>query len=307
MKSRVGRFDPPTPLVRHGARGYQARMSRSLMALVLVVGLGGFAAPAAAQVCGDADGNGSVSVVDGVQTLREAAGLESLCTAAACDVDGNGSVSVTDGVNVLRKAAGLTIVENCGGSVAGQPATVLGELHTLFEIGVAYATSSPVTACDNGVDGDVEVDTLEGETTTSFTTCQVGDVILYGDVTVGPDLLTFGFFEADTVPDEDFIADYDGELTLGTSGAGRSLRGSVDVTTESASTLVVTFNGAVVTNGILTGGSVTVDLADSDISDQFTSFTIAFDGSGFANVTATDGGGGTSNYRLEIATGNVTQ
>lgn len=277
------------------------------MAFILVVGLGGIAAPAAAQVCGDADGNGSVSVVDGVQTLREAAGLPSVCTAATCDVDGNGSVSVTDGVNVLRKAAGLTIVENCGGSVAGQPATVLGEIHTLLEIGVAYATSSPVAACDNPVDGTVEFDTLEGETTTSFTTCQVGEVILYGDVTVGPTLLTFGFFEADTVPDEDFIADYDGELTLGTSGAGRSLTGPVDVTTESASTFVVDFNGAVVTNGVLTGGSVTVDLADSDISDQFTSLALTFDGSGFANVTATDGGGGTSTYRLEIATGNVTQ
>jgi hypothetical protein len=282
-------------------------MSRSLMALVFVVGLSGIASPAAAQECGDADGNGSVSVVDGVQTLREAAGLESLCTVAACDVDGNGSVSVTDGVNVLRKAAGLTIVENCGGSVAGQPATVLGEIHTLLEIGVAYATSSPVAACDNPADGTVEFDTLEGETTTSFTACQVGEVILYGDVTVGPTLLAFGFFEADTVPDEDFIADFDGELVLGTSGAGRSLTGPVDVTTESASTFVVDFNGAVVTNGVLTGGSVTVDLADSDISEQFASLTLSFDGSGFANVTATDGGGGTSNYRLDIATGNVTQ
>lgn len=284
-------------------------MSRSLIALVFVVGLGlcGSAAPAVAQECGDADGNGSVSVVDGVQTLRSAAGLPSVCTLAACDVDGNGTVSVTDGVNVLRKAAGLTIVENCGGSVAGQPATVLGEIHTLLEIGVAYATSSPVAACDNPADGTVEFDTLDGETTTSFTTCQVGEVILYGDVTVGPTTLVFGFFEADTVPDEDFIADYDGELTLGSSGGGRSLRGQVDVTTESASTFVIDFNGAVVTNGILTGGSVTVDLADSDISEQFTSLALTFDGSGFANVTATEAGGGTSTYRLEIATGNVTQ
>src|SRR5688572_12742575 len=104
-------------------------MSRLIVAIVLFVGMWVAAAPVAAQVCGDADGNGSVSVLDGVQTLREAAGLDSVCTTAACDVDGNGSVSVTDGVNVLRKAAGLTIVENCGGSVAGQPATVLDEIH----------------------------------------------------------------------------------------------------------------------------------------------------------------------------------
>ncbi len=56
--------------------------------------------------CGDVDGNGSVSVTDGVQTLRAAAGLAS-CEISICDVDGNGVVSVTDGVNVLRQAAGL--------------------------------------------------------------------------------------------------------------------------------------------------------------------------------------------------------
>jgi hypothetical protein len=64
-------------------------------------------------LCGDADLSGTVTVTDGVQTLRAAADLSSSCTPARCDVDGNGTISVTDGVNVLRAAAGLSFTANC--------------------------------------------------------------------------------------------------------------------------------------------------------------------------------------------------
>ena len=56
----------------------------------------------------DADGDGRVSVTDGVNVLRAAASLPSTCETSTCDVDGDGRVSVTDGVNVLRAAAGLS-------------------------------------------------------------------------------------------------------------------------------------------------------------------------------------------------------
>ena len=71
------------------------------------------ATPTAPSVCGDADGNGSVTVTDGVVVLRAAAGLPTSCTASRCDLDGNGTVSVTDGVKVLRRAAGLRTTANC--------------------------------------------------------------------------------------------------------------------------------------------------------------------------------------------------
>jgi hypothetical protein len=65
-------------------------------------------AACAPRHCGDADQSGTVTVTDGVATLRTAAGLTGGCAiAAACDVDGSGAVSVSDGVNVLRAAAGL--------------------------------------------------------------------------------------------------------------------------------------------------------------------------------------------------------
>ncbi len=73
-----------------------------------------FAAPLASLgVCGDADGNGAVTVTDGVQVLRAAAELSSSCRPATCDVDGSGGIGVSDGVNVLRKAAGLSASDAC--------------------------------------------------------------------------------------------------------------------------------------------------------------------------------------------------
>ncbi|MCC6763878.1 MAG: hypothetical protein IT293_04365 [Deltaproteobacteria bacterium] len=64
-------------------------------------------------ICGDADLSGAVTVTDGVQVLRAAAGLSSDCTAARCDVDSSGAITVTDGVNVLRNAAGLSSISTC--------------------------------------------------------------------------------------------------------------------------------------------------------------------------------------------------
>ncbi len=64
--------------------------------------------PGGGRLCGDADGSGAVTVSDGVNVLRAAAGLSSTCNdPAPCDVNGNGALTVTDGVNVLRVAAGL--------------------------------------------------------------------------------------------------------------------------------------------------------------------------------------------------------
>ncbi len=64
--------------------------------------------------CGDADANGTITVSDGVNVLRSAAGLSGACAAAAaCDADGSGAVGVSDGVNVLRRAAGLSAELAC--------------------------------------------------------------------------------------------------------------------------------------------------------------------------------------------------
>lgn len=69
--------------------------------------------PGPSTKCGDADGNDSVSVTDGVQALRAAADLPSICDLQRCDLDRNGSISVVDGVNVLRLAASLPVAVLC--------------------------------------------------------------------------------------------------------------------------------------------------------------------------------------------------
>jgi len=50
----------------------------------------------------DANGDGVISVSDGVQVLRAAAQLPSLCNLDACDANRDGAITVGDGVNVLR-------------------------------------------------------------------------------------------------------------------------------------------------------------------------------------------------------------
>ncbi len=84
-------------------------------ALVLGAAAGLWVGSAHAQVCGDADGSGAVSLTDGVRALRAAAGLPDGCEPAICDVDGSGAVGVTDGVRVLRAAAGLDGALVCPG------------------------------------------------------------------------------------------------------------------------------------------------------------------------------------------------
>jgi hypothetical protein len=151
-----------------------------VVTVVLWTALG--ASSAYAQPCGDADGNGNVSVTDGVQALRAAAGLPSSCAAGRCDVDGNGSISVTDGVNVLRKVAGLAITEACpGGSTNASVRAFVGEMTKIARITGASSAQLRVTAagstpCD---DGFIE---LDGQTS-RFENCRFGNVVIDGAVT----------------------------------------------------------------------------------------------------------------------------
>ena len=112
----------------------------AVVALVAATALIGMCAPAVAQVCGDADGDRRVTVTDGVQSLRAAAGLASDCTAIVCDVDGNGSVTLTDGVNILRDAAGLSAALGCGAGITGVFSMVersSGIVGAVLDIGLA--------------------------------------------------------------------------------------------------------------------------------------------------------------------------
>jgi hypothetical protein len=144
-------------------------------------------APASAQICGDADASGAVSVTDGVATLRAAAALSSTCTSSRCDVDGSGSITVTDGVNVLRKAAGIAITENCPGSSRDEQVEqllknslpVFGDLIKLGGGAGGARAAGSEQFCDNQ-DGGVEIDQETGEIT--FFNCELAGFVYDGSI-----------------------------------------------------------------------------------------------------------------------------
>jgi len=120
------------------------RSARRTLVVVCQCALLLAAATSWAQICGDPDGSGTLSVSDGVQVLRAAAGLSSSCSAQVCDVDGNGDVNVTDAVNVLRAAAGLGATITCNTQVSqfvNDVETSDGTRATL-EVGVALVPGS---------------------------------------------------------------------------------------------------------------------------------------------------------------------
>lgn len=94
------------------------RTTLRVLAVALLVAIAG---PAAAQRCGDADGNGAVDGADARQVLRAAAGVGGSCPVARCDADGDGAITDTDGVRVLRRAAGASADLLCPGAGSRRP------------------------------------------------------------------------------------------------------------------------------------------------------------------------------------------
>jgi hypothetical protein len=155
----------------------------------------------AADLCGDADGSGSITVTDGVQTLRAAAGLASTCTLARCDVDDGGTVSVTDGVNVLRAAAGITVALDCPGAAPPcESATATVALHVPEPIGAAVLVLGyPTSAVTLPGSGDAAADRV----------AIVNPGSLFGDDQFANDLddrVVFSLVANDPLGDGDLLA-----------------------------------------------------------------------------------------------------
>ncbi len=121
-----------------------------------------------AQLCGDADGDGTVGINDGVQTLRSAAFLSSTCSANVCDVTGDGDVNLVDGINVLRAAASLSSQHVCPSEVTGFVNGVEGSDGTdsSLDIGVAPVPGAGAPETINDVEGDTNVEGGESNSVT---------------------------------------------------------------------------------------------------------------------------------------------
>ncbi|MFQ5478256.1 MAG: DUF4215 domain-containing protein [Candidatus Binatia bacterium] len=64
-------------------------------------------------LCGDANRDWTISVVDARQVLRSAVGLAESCDFSHCDTDGNGTLSALDARRVLRTAVGQNVALDC--------------------------------------------------------------------------------------------------------------------------------------------------------------------------------------------------
>jgi len=226
---------------------------------------------ASAQICGDADNSGSVTVTDGVQALRAAAALASTCTASLCDIDGSGSITVTDGVNVLRKAAGIAITESCPPqSVDEQVQTLLkstlpvfGDLTKLGTGAQAAGTSSGI--CEN-VDGDAVFD--QETSTIEFSNCQLEGFIYDGSLGVFGDettlVLSFDLDTTDLATDEFFSLG--GDLSFRATDTGSVITGNLDASFSAFGDVSVAFEEiGTDANGNFVSGSLLLDASTSDI------------------------------------------
>jgi hypothetical protein len=235
--------------------------TRLLQAVAAAAAVVAFAAVALA-VCGDANGDGEVSVSDGVQALRAAAGLSTTCN-DDCDVDGSGAITVTDGVNILREAAGLASVRMCPEagdrveSLIGHTLDLFGPLGKVGALGPApQGSASP---CDNQ-DGGFE-QTSGGFL---FDDCVFGDVSFTGFLSAPGDG-SLGFSDLTVTRNGDVLTQQ-GTLSLDTSGENPELSGQLACSTPLLGEYVVTY-GQVETDalGNTQSGGLTFDVTDSTI------------------------------------------
>jgi hypothetical protein len=65
------------------------------------------------DLCGDADGDGHVSVMDVQRMLLRGVGLDARCPREACDMDSSGNVRVGDAQLGVAKVVGLDVGDRC--------------------------------------------------------------------------------------------------------------------------------------------------------------------------------------------------
>lgn len=235
----------------------------SALAAVLVFGV----STAGAQLCGDADGNGTVTVADGVQALRAAADLSSTCD-ADCDVDGDGSVSVTDGVNILRLAAELPVVGNCAGNLETQVESLLEQslagFGGMIKLGVGAGASAAGTEqpCDNP-EGQVLFN--QDFTEITFIDCDLGGVNHAGTFFFGS-----GFFAFDitfTYLDTGDVESLSGQLSERAVGQNFVLDGFFDYAADFGS-FNISFDELVIDpNFFFIGGSLEFSLDEATLPE----------------------------------------
>lgn len=280
------------------------------------------ASPLRAETCGDADGGGNVSVSDGVQVLRAAAGLDAQCPPVDCDVDGNGTVSVSDGVNVLRTAAGLDVTLRCS-ELSAQETQVFGALQKSSQVtrlvglgldagGGGGAAAAATVACPNGGTVTPEAGGV------AYEGCRVRSTICSGSAI---------FADGELVPDlecrdlaEDRLFSLTGSLIPSDTAKGRAITGSVSGMQGASSVFQFDYDALTLDEDSKGGRSAgQVDVGGSFFAGAFQQVQVSFPGrnpatgaddSGFAKIVGIRPGGGSIIFvfvfDLNLATGKLT-
>jgi hypothetical protein len=265
------------------------------------------------QVCGDVDDNDVVTVTDGVQVLRAAAGLSSDCTDAICDIDVNGTIGVTDGVITLRKAAGLAITQNCipdEGSINNQVAHIIKRTQPLVSevLSTIVLHKSEIIdnefTCDNGEDGTYEVTFADGQQDAAFNTCLVDNAEIDGTADNSNDdpQLSLTILDARSV---DEIAFDGGLLGINVEG-GVKYSGNLEAVPlfaafeDTADFLLVVGNVSVSASGTPLGGSISLEFTEDSNVPGIRRARVFYDGSNLARVQVTFSDGSVKNYKFEL-------
>jgi hypothetical protein len=289
-------------------------------ALVVVALTLGSLHAARAQVCGDADGDGTVTDTDGVQVLRAAVALSSVCTLAVCDVDGDGTITDTDGVRTLRKAALLPVEEACtltGGTTAevelavdaALPLITFG-LPLIPDVGVAAAGFTTDTAdCPAG--GTRTTRFLGSVITVSLDACRYSN----------PSLGTFEFEGSVGISLVDGSVPFDVTVTDVNSGRIVDVQGFIFGMPLIDGGLVVDGGPLTLTTPqgrfMLTFDALTVDgeghvvsgagrIEDTDDNFELDAVDFTANGDGTADLVAELDDGSTQSFLLNLVTGDLT-
>jgi hypothetical protein len=299
-------------------------MFRLVTIILLCVGtasLGAGPGSAAQAVCGDATGDNTVTVTDGVQVLRAAAGLSTACstTPAICDVDGSGSITVTDGVNVLRLAANLSVSTACT-AVDEDVQAVVDSLVPFLMIGLsdlAKATSSAqntaVLAAKTGAcpfGGAINSDKTELDSRLTLNACiegrsEIGNFQLDGTIDIvfvsGTATFDLSFEELSSGRIVRFSGAIPGRLR---SGGGLIVNGGPLLVTTQEGNFDLMFDALELdAAGNIVSGSCR---ADDDDDSALTSVSIVVTSTIAANVHAVFDDDRTANAVLNLETGDLT-
>ncbi|MFN2375386.1 MAG: dockerin type I domain-containing protein, partial [Candidatus Binatia bacterium] len=96
-------------------RSFTASAGAALLFLFVVAVLPSHAA----TLCGDANGDGTITAGDALFALRSAVGT-AICPLAACDYTGDDKITASDALAILRKAVGQNVIGQCSEESPGQ-------------------------------------------------------------------------------------------------------------------------------------------------------------------------------------------